>query len=60
MVVSENPSPPCAYSKPTKPIDIPERGMVITVYHDPCHLQESSYYRLRQLQDGVFGPFYGP
>ncbi len=37
-----------------------ERGMVITVYLDPSDKEKSNEQLLDRLQQGHFGPFYGP
>ena len=34
--------------------------MVVTVYTDPHNEQGSTPHRLDRLQNGDFGPFYGP
>ncbi|KAL8924561.1 MAG: hypothetical protein Q9172_002645 [Xanthocarpia lactea] len=37
-----------------------ERGMVVTVFLDPSNKKGSTKALLDKLQDGYFGPFYGP
>ncbi|KAL8723014.1 MAG: hypothetical protein Q9225_000631 [Loekoesia sp. 1 TL-2023] len=39
---------------------IAERGMVVTVYLDPANKKCSTKQILDQLQQGYWGPFYGP
>ena len=34
--------------------------MVVTVYLDHSHPKESTHPLLNHLQDGGYGPFYGP
>lgn len=34
--------------------------MVVTVYLDNAHPKESTGFLLTHLQNGGFGPFYGP
>ncbi|CAL8584214.1 hypothetical protein XPA_009817 [Xanthoria parietina] len=38
----------------------PHRGMVVTVFLDPSNKNGSTKGLLDQVQDGYFGPFYGP
>ena len=40
--------------------DIAERGMVVTVYLDPQNQAGSTWDLLDRLQNGEYGPFYGP
>ncbi|KAL8767920.1 MAG: hypothetical protein Q9209_005708 [Squamulea sp. 1 TL-2023] len=39
---------------------ISERGLVVTVFLDPSNKKGSTKTLLDQLQNGYFGPFYGP
>lgn len=39
--------------------DEPERGVIVKVYRDPTNLPGSTLDRLRRLELGNFGPFYG-
>lgn len=47
------PSRPCSLNP-----DIPERGMVVTIFFDPSNPQGSNAAQLNRLQDGALGPFY--
>lgn len=40
--------------------DIKEGGMVVTIYLDPKNHPESTLEILSRLEQGAFGPFYGP
>ena len=42
------------------PSDIAERGMVVTIYLDPHNPTWSTSDLLNRLQNGEYGPFYGP
>ena len=41
-------------------IDRPERGMVVAIYLDPTDPQRSTRAKLEKLENGEYGPFYGP
>lgn len=41
-------------------LDIQHRGMVVTVYTDPRNTTGSTPQILTRLQNGEYGPFYGP
>lgn len=41
-------------------LDIPKRGVVVSVYYDPLNPDHSNTASLDKLQNGEYGPFYGP
>ncbi|KAL8975990.1 MAG: hypothetical protein Q9205_007919, partial [Flavoplaca limonia] len=46
--------------QPNNEEDEKERGMVVTVFLDPDNKEGSTKSQLDRLQDGGYGPFYGP